>query len=325
MSNSEYIFSSLKYLLNLIRRQKLFELFTIILITIFISISNSLVPIFYKYVIDEILIKHSKNIDKITIAVIIYLTLYSVIFIVSQVCWPIKRVLFSNFMLKLEQTMLYDVFHAIKEKCKSKENMLSSGVIINYMDRGQSALRKLFMDFIYYALHHFIKLITIIVVLVKMVDIKYIYILGSFTFFYLLITIHLQKGFPLYLDKVKHFRDKLSELTIKYLNQEDTSNLSQCIDLLSSRQFEEKKLNIFIAFNKAIQHFLYSFAITLIFCICAIDLINERISVGDMVMINTFAINFFNPIRSLGYLLEDFNKDIFDIKNIHSLLRGVTK
>ncbi|WP_039455514.1 ABC transporter transmembrane domain-containing protein [Candidatus Jidaibacter acanthamoebae] len=320
MNKENYIYLSIKYLLSLIKRQKFHELLSIAFITLFISTSNALVPIFYKYVIDEILVKQAQLVDRFTIAVVLFVGLYSIIFIASQVCWPIRKFLFSNFMLKLEQTMLEDIFKSLKAIDIQQTQLQSNGVVINYIDRGQHALRKLFMDFIYYSAHHFIKLVTILLVLIKMANIKYIAILSIFTLIYLLFTIHLQNKFPIYLEKVKYFRDKLSALTIDYLNHKQIKPQNLYIELLNRRQSEEKKLNLFICANKALQHFSYSFAIALIFCICANDLIREKITVGDMVMINSFAINFFNPIRSLGYLLEDFNKDIFDINNICLLI-----
>jgi ATP-binding cassette subfamily B protein len=177
------------------------------------------------------------------------------------------------------------------------------------------------MDFIYFYVHHLIKFITVSVILFTEVNAKYLSILLAFFFFYLILTIYQQSKYSFYLEKIRRLRDKLSSLSLHLIKlSSDLKDLNEVGDLLKSRQQQEREFNKFIAFLKFFQHLLFSVAISLIFTIGILDLMRSNITIGEVVLINAYAISFFNPVKSMGYLLEEFNKDIYDLRNILRIL-----
>ncbi len=274
-------------------------IFLIVLISMILSLSF---PMFQKMIIDVFVNKKAS--DTIFLTVFIYCLLW----IANLNFFPLRNLIAGYIVEKV----IYNINSALFEKLHDTE-MLNKEIqreskLINIIDKINTGTYLVFNDIIISLLPAFIEIIIAIFILHSLYSLKYALILFVIFIIYLISVISMSTKIIYFQNLENTIRDRNSSILldnirnielIKIFDKQD-EEIKNYNDNLFFKKNNSQQGNLFQYKIKAKEIVIISVGVISAICISTVDILNNKLTVGDFIVINTYISEFLLPLSSLG-------------------------
>lgn len=108
--------------------------------------------------------------------------------------------------------------------------------------------------------------------------------------------------------------------TVKYFNNEQYEAQTYDSFLAKWEQARLKNRLSLLALNSG-QAFIIAAAITALMWLAAAEVVNQQLTLGDLVMVNAYMIQLFLPLNFLGFVYREIRRALTDLENMLGLLK----
>lgn len=203
-----------------------------------------------------------------------------------------------------------------------------SGSISREFDRGMRGLQSITSLAIHTLLPSLFELLIVTVYFINFYNINFIYVLFSTLCFYVIFTLWVTRYWTI---SKSHLNDSDTAVNHKvvdtFLNIENVKLNSR--EGYEAKQYENltndyalaaisyQKIHSFLGVG---QQIIISIGITLVLFIACSDVIEKRMTVGDLVLISTLMVQIFTPLSFLGLIYKEVKQSSIDLEKMIEIL-----
>ena len=295
------------------------------IVTLFMIFLNIVFPLVLKEIINLLTLDASKFSTKLICCIV----LYGLVWLVSQFLSILRELILVTSIEKLVSFLCAKVLSHIHKLPYNFHVNKKMGEVISYIDKTYQALPNIFWGFLLNVIP------TIIEIIIATFIIWYLYgyffgivlilILVTFLIFSVLFS-ELISSAQIKSNK-KHFItnsfivDSLLNFSlVKYFGN-SSIEFNQVKNLLKNREKSvvyTQKVECFMKFGQIIIIFI---CITCITLISVKEVVHGRLCIADLILINSYILQFSNPLFLFGYIFKEMRKGFADLDSIFDLLK----
>jgi len=319
------------YLLSLFWEQKEKKLrFFLILAPILMALSIALnigLPIILKRVVT--IFSQPKEYNQS-----IYILLsYGTIWILSQITLSLRELcIFRVIENCIRNLNMQFVSHLHKLSVEFYANH-KTGELTSSLERALSAIPMLIYGLFFLIIPTTIEVIIVIVLFWKFYGFLHASILFGILIFFITFSIIGSKKAFHYRRHSNEINQKVNSLLIEtllnfeiihYFNNQ-SQELKNYNDLLKQREKKETKSFSFLEFLHIGQSIIMGLGFITLTLITGREVLSGKASVGDLVLVNGFLLQFFTPLSSFGYMIRSAYKSFTDMEGIFKIINTPPK
>ncbi len=295
------------------------------------SIGLALVPLIFKHSID--LIKSNLE-QKNTTTTLIYLILlsYGIAWLLIQSMAIIRAILSSIIINKSLTKMVSKLSNQLIDLDYNSHTNKKTGELISIIDRFMIAVPQFIEGIFIQIVPIAIEVIVALFVVVKLFGLIYgTTLLFTILLFLILSLITSKKSIVMQLrenEEKNKFSNYLLDIlqnydNVKYFNNEDFEKTA-IKKILESKQTTTNEMYLRVGFINILQIIIVGLGLLIITMKSGYDVINNELTLGDFVLLNTYVLQFSIPFSYFGYVVQGIRRAYVDI-NVAILLLNKKK
>ena len=298
---------------------------------IFFSVTSFMIllNIIFPLILKEIIVLLSVDNSKFSVKVFTYVFLYGLIWLASQFFSIMRELTLLTVIEKMVSFLCAKVLNHIHKLPYNFHVNKKIGEVISYIDKAYQALPNIFWGFLLNILP------TIIEIIISTFIIWYLYgylfgiILVLTLIFFVIFSIIFSESIShaQSISNKKHFIansfivDSLLNFSlVKYFGNSNLEN-DKVKNLLDKREHTAvyaQKIACYMKFGQVIIIFL---CISIVTYIAVKDVLCGQLYISDLILINSYILQFANPLFLFGYIFKEMRKGFTDLDSIFNLLK----
>jgi len=295
------------------------------IVTFFMILLNIIFPLILK----EIVMLLSVDNSKFSVKVFTYVFLYGLIWLAGQFFSIIRELTLLTVIEKMVSFLCVKVLNHIHNLPYNFHVNKKIGEVISYIDKAYQALPNIFWGF----LLNIIPTIIEIIIATFIIWYLYGYLFGIIfiltLIFFMIFSIMFSESIShaQSISNKRHFItnsfivDSLLNFSlVKYFGNSNLEN-NKVKNLLDKREYAAvyaQKIACYMKFGQVIIIFL---CISLITYITVKEVLCGQLYISDLVLINSYILQFANPLFLFGYIFKEMRKGFTDLDSIFNLLK----
>jgi ABC-type transport system involved in Fe-S cluster assembly fused permease/ATPase subunit len=291
------------------------------------KLANVGVPLVLKHIVDSLSIKPGQVAASLVLPLGL-LVAYGLLRVSTTLFTEMREFIFAKVTQRAVRTIALKVFRHLHELSMRFHLNRQTGGMSRDIERGTRGISSLVSYALFSILPTLIEISLVLIYLVTHYDIWFSVITASALVLYIVFTISVTEWRT-------HFRRSMNELdskantkaidsllnyeTVKYFGNEEYEAQRYDVGL---RQYETAavKSQTSLSLLNTGQSLIIATAVTLILWRATQGVIDGKMSLGDLVLVNSFMIQLYIPLNFLGVLYREIKQSLADMERLFSLL-----
>ncbi len=287
------------------------------------KLANVAVPLVFKEMIDRL-----TNTNQTVTLPILLLTLYGALRFSNSLFTELREILFARVTQRAVRRIALEVFRHLHALSLRFHLERQTGGISRDIERGSRSISSLISYTLYSILPTLVEISLVLGILIAKYDVGFV-----------VITLLSLTAYVVFTIKVSNWRIGLRRL----LNDTDSAANSQAIDSLlnyetvkyfNNEEYEARrydghmlkweeaatKSQISLSWLNLGQQIIIAFGVTAMMWRAASGVVDGRMTIGDLVLVNAFLIQLYMPLSFLGVVYREIRQSLADIERMFELL-----
>ncbi|MBN9342909.1 MAG: hypothetical protein BGO76_07115 [Caedibacter sp. 38-128] len=295
------------------------SLFLVLLTSVF----NLLIPISFKSLVNNLL-----NLKKVFPNEIIMLLAYSFLWLGSQITIQLREIILMRPLQRAARLLSTHIFSHLHNLPMSFHLNRRTGALISIMERAQQSMPELFFGAFLYVFPTTLEICGAILILLLLYKAHYAVIVSIILVFYLLFTIvairWTSRAQRLSNEKDANANSRIVDSlinieAIKYLGTKD-HEINTCDHLLHLYERAEANKKIIFESVHLGQGIIMGLGLFIVTWIAVDDIKTGLLTIGDLILINGYFMQFVYPLSHFGHILQDIQRGITNMEDALNIL-----